>query len=438
MKTVIFDGSMANDSTGGQVRETLVFQLKERGWKAVEIVLREKKIGACGGCFFCWVRTPGICTLDDDNRAISEEVMSSDLLIYLTPVTFGGYSSILKGMVDHLIPNISPYFQAVNGETHHKQRYKTYPNLMTIGWMDEPDPQAESIFRYLTIRNSINFFAPKQYSGVLTGNPSADQIKTSVETWLDDMDKGIPSQPVTTAEISKFLEPAAGSDTAPPKHAILLAESPKKQTSVSHALGQDLYQRLASHGVQTEIVSLHTAVRSPEKMAALLESIDSSDLITLTFPLYVDSLPAPVFEVLEKILDHRLNIKASTRPRFCAVSNCGFPEAIHNTSSLAICAAFARQAGFTWGGGLALGGGGMLSGKPLEEEGGRAARIRNALKLAADALAQGSAIPHEARDMMAKPVMPAWLYRIGGGFGWRSMAKKYGMQKELDRTPYTR
>ncbi len=437
MKAVILDGSAATDAVGTQVREALVSQLRERGWNTEEIVLRDKKIGACSGCFFCWIRTPGICTLDDDNRVIAEKVMSGDLLIYLTPVTFGGYSSILKGMVDHLIPNISPFFQSINGETHHKQRYKTYPDLMTIGWMDEPDPQAEALFRYLTKRNSLNFFSPQQCSRVLAGEQSITESEEKIREWLDDSERGVPAPSVSVTEIEKLLEPTFAGGAAT-QRALLLVGSPRMQKSVSNALGQHLFQRLASHGVQTETVFLHNAVRSADAINSLLVKIDDSDLVTLAFPLYVDSLPAPVTQVLEKVRGHRLHHSSSSQPIFCAICNCGFPEAIHTTSALGICATFARQAGFTWGGGLSMGGGGMLSGRPLAENGGRAARIRHALELAADALAKGSSIPPEARELMSKPVIPAWAYRLTGGWGWRPAAKKYGVLKELDRTPYAR
>ena len=111
----------------------MLAQLQARGWGAETIVLREQKIGNCAGDFFCWVRSPGVCNVDDDNRVIAAKVVRSDLVIYLTPVTFGGYSSALKRMVDHQIQNISPFFTAIDGEIHHQPRYAAYPDLLVIG-----------------------------------------------------------------------------------------------------------------------------------------------------------------------------------------------------------------------------------------------------------------------------------------------------------------
>ncbi|MCK4899409.1 MAG: hypothetical protein KAS38_11555 [Anaerolineales bacterium] len=67
-----------------------------------------------------------------------------DLMVYLTPITFGGYSSALKRMVDHQIQNVLPFFARVSSETHHRKRYKKYPDLLAVGWMDEPDAQGLS------------------------------------------------------------------------------------------------------------------------------------------------------------------------------------------------------------------------------------------------------------------------------------------------------
>ncbi len=92
MKALLLDGSQANDKTVERVRAALTGQLQARGWEVEHVLLREKKIGNCAGDFFCWIRTPGLCNVNDDNRIIAAAIIASDLLVYLTPVTFGGYS----------------------------------------------------------------------------------------------------------------------------------------------------------------------------------------------------------------------------------------------------------------------------------------------------------------------------------------------------------
>jgi len=147
--------------------------------------------------------------------------------------------------------------------------------------------------------------------------------------------------------------------------------------------------------------------------------------------------------LLEHIAAHRTGLPVQSAPHpvhpsgFVALTNCGFPETHHNANTLALCAEFALQTGFTWQGSLALGAGeGLVHGRRLQKMGGRSIPLRKALTLAATELAQGQPIPEEAQKLITKPFIPAWLYRLFGGIGWRQQAKRWGVQKEMPRKPY--
>jgi hypothetical protein len=215
---------------------------------------------------------------------------------------------------------------------------------------------------------------------------------------------------------------------------VLLVGSPRTAKSTSFALGDYLREQLASQGVETQTIQLYTTLSSPTKRQALFAALDSADLIVLAFPLYVDSLPAPVTAALELIAAQRAGRR--TTQRFVAITNCGFPEAHHCAPALAICARFADQAGLTWAGGLALGGGGMINGTPLPALGGRTRMARKALDMAAVALARGQAVPPAAVELMAKLSIPAWAYLLIAGLGWRQQAKPYAAQKQMRLAPY--
>jgi multimeric flavodoxin WrbA len=187
MKAILLDGSQENDSTGERVRSALEAEFKTRGWDVEHIALCEKKIGACAGDFFCWVRSPGICNVDDDNRDIAEALVGSDLMVYLTPVMFGGYSSTLKSMVDHQVQNVKPFFAMVDGETHHVKRYKKNPDLLVVGWMESPDTHSETVFRHLVQRNALNWHAKTYVSDVVLANQSDKEMQASAQKWLNDL-----------------------------------------------------------------------------------------------------------------------------------------------------------------------------------------------------------------------------------------------------------
>ena len=114
-------------------------------------------IKPCQGCFHCWIKTPGTCIINDDGNTVAHEYIISDTVILLSRIRFGGYSSQLKCAMDRLIPLILPFFRKYHGETHHKKRYQTYPNLISIGLLNDHDEQKEQLFKRLLERNALNF-----------------------------------------------------------------------------------------------------------------------------------------------------------------------------------------------------------------------------------------------------------------------------------------
>ena len=430
MKTLILDGSQAGDRVGSFSAAALQAEIAKRGWSSEVVVLREKKIGNCMGDFLCWFKSPGKCHVADDQLEISRKFIESDLVIFLTPITFGGYSSTLKKMVDHMIQNTLPFFATHGGEIHHLQRYERYPDVLTIGWQSEPDEQGASIFRHLAWRNSINFYAKVHGCGILSGNQEDRVMEAQLHRLLDQMERHESDAEVTLPVISR-----SSATPTSVRRALLLVGSPRIEKSSSSSLGSYLFEQLKQHGVESETIYIYKAINTTERLEALRHAISTADLVVLAFPLYVDTLPAPVISVLEDVVK---NGTAKTKPtRFAAIVNCGFPNASQNASAIAVCAEFAREAQFEWVGGLSLGAGeGMVHAKPLAELGGQGAPLRKALEMAAGELAQGQPVSDNALKLLAKPLMPEWMFRLGGTIGWKMRARKFGTQKLLKARPY--
>ena len=157
------DGAQEVDA----LAKTLGSLLEAQGWSVDIQEIRSRKVAPCKGCFACWVATPGICIIDDDGRDVARRVVQSDLAAFITPLTFGGYSSVLKNAVDRLIPLILPYFHLVGGEVHHVPRYESYPRLLGVGLAGEGSSHAEEIFARVVERNAINMQADKHGSCVV-------------------------------------------------------------------------------------------------------------------------------------------------------------------------------------------------------------------------------------------------------------------------------
>lgn len=223
--------------------------------------------------------------------------------------------------------------------------------------------------------------------------------------------------------------------TAPQNALFLIGSAKPAGESTSEALAGHLVQRLQAHGVETKMLHVARALRTETRTQELLKAVDVAALFVLAFPLYVDALPTLATEALERIAAHRQTQPSPTPAAFLAIANCGFPEARHNTTALAICQQFAVEAGFGWAGGLALGAGGAINGRPLAQAGGMARHVVRALDLTAAALAVGQPAPEEAVALLARPMMPLRAYTFMGDLGWRMQARRNGVYRLLRARP---
>ena len=190
MKVLILHGERKGESVLSSAHEIIVNALSLNGWQAETIILREKKIARCTGCFGCWTKTPGVCVIDDFGREVAGKAIQSDLIICLTPITFGGYSSELKKAVDRFsCPMLLPFFTTIDGEVHHKARYKPLPALIGVGVLPCPEEQTERIFTELVEKNAINLHCPVSRSAVYYSSQNPEQIREGVRSLLWNMGK---------------------------------------------------------------------------------------------------------------------------------------------------------------------------------------------------------------------------------------------------------
>ena len=160
MKALLLNGSLKNHDDFSMIGSLIVELLEKDGYEVEQIKLKDIKVAACQGCFECWVKTPGQCKIDDYGRDVAKKMVQSNLIIHFSPITFGGYSSELKKVIDRFIPTVLPFFTKRNGETHHKYRYENRGSIIAVGVMDKLDKEKEAIFKELVYRNSLNMGAP--------------------------------------------------------------------------------------------------------------------------------------------------------------------------------------------------------------------------------------------------------------------------------------
>lgn len=220
------------------------------------------------------------------------------------------------------------------------------------------------------------------------------------------------------------------------ERAVLLVGSGKPSgESTSESLGRYLLERLEPKGVETEIF-FSTRVRKEERGLVLSNAVDTADLLVLSSPVYIDSLPYLVTLSLERISARRREVEDANPCRFVAIINCGFPESRHTETALQISRAFARRAHLDWAAGLGLGGGEMIGGRSPLEMGRVARNVTRSLDLVAEALVEDRPIPDEAIRLMAKPLVRPSLYTLGGTIRWWQQAWRNRALRQIGARPF--
>ncbi len=216
---------------------------------------------------------------------------------------------------------------------------------------------------------------------------------------------------------------------------LLLIGSPKGITSTSAVLGNYILRKLKEKNFETKVLHIHSELRSEKMQQKFLDAVEKTDLILLTFPLYVDTLPAPVIRAFELIAENIGKNKQLRRQKLIAIVNCGFPEASQNKFAISICKQFALETGINWMGGLSLGMGVVVNEKTLSKSANK--NVIKSLDLVAEAIIHDEEISQEALEYMAISRIPGkWIYVFIGNTSWRIQALKNKVYRKLDDKPF--
>jgi len=188
MKALILNGSLEHQTHLMSIQDMLEGELLNAGWECEALILHQFKVGTCIGCFQCWDTTPGICFQDDQGREITQKAINSDLLVFLTPLTWGGYSSELKKAIERMLGLLHPSFIKIKDSYRHKKRYDTYPSVLGIAVAEgERDSEWDQIFKALIERHSLNWHTPKHRAEVFLDKNEDEEIQKSIKNMLVEL-----------------------------------------------------------------------------------------------------------------------------------------------------------------------------------------------------------------------------------------------------------
>lgn len=200
---------------------------------------------------------------------------------------------------------------------------------------------------------------------------------------------------------------------------LLVNASPKFKDSSSGVILNDLKTFFSDDTVK--IIDIHT-----NKLHDFSD-FDNQDAVVFAFPLYVDTVPAHILEVLCRLEQYLKGRKIKVG----AIVNCGFYEGVQNQNAIDIVKIWCHKTGLEWIRGIGIGGGGMLAQVAnIPVNAGPKKPIGVALQTLAEDIKAGG----EKENLFVSVGLPRFLYIKAAHMGWKNGIKSNGLKvKDIRR-----
>jgi multimeric flavodoxin WrbA len=313
MKIIILNGNP--DETHKHFNDYLdhlKLNLESKDHQVALLNLRNMDLKYCVGCFDCWIKTPGECIARDDGKILRQEIISSDLLIWASPLRMGYVSSLLKRSMDKSIPLLLPYFDPVNGELHHAGRYHHYPLTGLIYEREIDTDEADcALVENMFARTSLNFRSRLTFCADIS--KSIGEMTNTIQMAANHR-KVLPSRPA----------PTIGGRVHPPSHLTVFNGSPRGKNGNTPIL---LNKFLAGYQIKNDqSFEIHDLINI-SKMEKYNEAFRKAECVLVAFPLYTDSMPASVMAFIETLEKYK---GRPNNPAMGFLVQSGFMESAHS------------------------------------------------------------------------------------------------------------
>ncbi|MGN0452181.1 MAG: flavodoxin family protein [Ruminococcus sp.] len=120
MKILVFNGSPKKEKSDTlHITKAFLEGMKEHAEQDIQVInVIDKHIEYCCGCLAC-MQNGGVCRHSDDMRAILEQILAGDLLLFSFPLYCYGMPAMLKNLIDRTLPLSSMAMQKVGERYEH-------------------------------------------------------------------------------------------------------------------------------------------------------------------------------------------------------------------------------------------------------------------------------------------------------------------------------
>lgn len=163
---------------------------RQSGAKILNIQLVEKKITPCNGCGDCFYKTPGKCVFKDDMSALIHRYLTSDVVVFATPLYMDNVTTLLKTFIDRLMPILKPYYEKdSSGQYRRSIRPDKSPEFIVISGCAMPEQGQFDVLRFFfkrlsrTMHTRIIAEIYRSQAGLLLLSQTDIRFRSSVEEY---------------------------------------------------------------------------------------------------------------------------------------------------------------------------------------------------------------------------------------------------------------
>lgn len=162
MKIVVLTGSPHKNGTSNTLAREFIRGAEEAGHEVLRFDTAFLKIHPCIGCDHCGMNGP--CAFNDDMPKVLDAILDSDMLVFVTPIYYFGFSAQIKSAIDR--------FYSRNGQIQRKHLKSAF---IATAWnndnqvMQAIEKHIEILIDYLNLDNVGMVFAKGYgYTGAST------------------------------------------------------------------------------------------------------------------------------------------------------------------------------------------------------------------------------------------------------------------------------
>jgi len=176
MKVTTLMGSAKKKGNTATVLSWVEEEIRSMGHDVERIYLNNKTIGGCMGCANCRDYPDEIaCVQKDDAIGIMENMVSSDVVLYASPVYFWGFSSQMKALIDRCYSLVTNYHKPGHSSLMRGRRI----GLLVTG-ADSYEDNAEGMFT--AFNRIVDFLLAEKFGELYVGGCSVpSELSESVE-----------------------------------------------------------------------------------------------------------------------------------------------------------------------------------------------------------------------------------------------------------------